>query len=419
MENRAIGSQEADAVAAPIDQERRPWRRLVGLFVLAAFVEGAFAAHVMVFLPLHLTRLGLAEGGVGAFVGAITSLSGAAGVMLLPLWGALADRYDRKALVVRSYVVYFVAAAIMLAAADVWTVGLGRALMGLALGNTGLMLATLAERVPSARAGLAFGLMTAALPAGSLVGPLLGGFIVDAVGPAGVLGVDVVALGATTLLLAIGYRDHFTPSASGSVAAMARDSVVALVRLPAVGLHLVALTVFFSGWLTLYTYLPIILAERVADAHRARLIGLVMAAGGAGTVICAPLLGLARDRFGHARTFIVAAAGAVALFAACGVAPDVVTLGMIWGLLSGVATGLYSMSLVVFVGSIPLAMRGRLMSYVKLPTIGGLVLGPGLASVLTGGNVQAVFPLAGALSVIGLGLLVYCRRMRSGGNASV
>src|SRR5207302_921963 len=83
---------------------------------------GQVAAYgpVSAFTPMYLPRLGIAERDVPFWVGAITSFSSFFGLPFLPLWGALADRYGRKPIIIRSSVVAAVALAIAATAPNVW-----------------------------------------------------------------------------------------------------------------------------------------------------------------------------------------------------------------------------------------------------------------------------------------------------------
>lgn len=121
------------------------WIWLLGLFSLASFIEASFYGQMGAFTPLYLPALGIPQAGVAVWTGRIVAISGLVGIPFLPFWGALADRYARQPVIVRSFVVHFLAALIALLAGNVWVFLIGRTLMSLSLGNTGLMLATLAE----------------------------------------------------------------------------------------------------------------------------------------------------------------------------------------------------------------------------------------------------------------------------------
>src|SRR3954451_1195997 len=164
------------------DRPASSWLWLLALFTAAGLTETVFSGQMIAFTPLYLPRFGIAPADIPGWTGAIVAVSGTLGLPFLPFWGALADRYGRQPLIVRSFVAQLLAAVLAVLAGNIWVFVAGRALISLALGNTGLLVATLGERVPRGRLGLAFAVMNSAPPLGALVGPLIGGPVVDARG---------------------------------------------------------------------------------------------------------------------------------------------------------------------------------------------------------------------------------------------
>src|SRR5437870_2512810 len=79
------------------------------IFSLAGFLEVASYGQLSAFTPLYLPRIGVAAADVAFWVGVITSLANLFGLPFLPFWGALADRYGRKPLIIRSFIAAFFA----------------------------------------------------------------------------------------------------------------------------------------------------------------------------------------------------------------------------------------------------------------------------------------------------------------------
>ncbi len=86
------------------------WLWLLALFTLATAAESIFYGHMLAFPPLYLPPLGVPAADVPAWTGAAVSLSAALGLPFLPFWGALADRYSRQPIIVRSFAVHLVTA---------------------------------------------------------------------------------------------------------------------------------------------------------------------------------------------------------------------------------------------------------------------------------------------------------------------
>src|SRR2546423_2939359 len=232
------------------------------LFAVAGFFEVATYGQVTAFTPLYLPRLGIELVAVAFWVGAITSFSNVAGLPFLPFWGALADRYGRKPLIIRSFLVAFVALSLAALAPHVWVFALARAIQSLGLGNTGLILATLAEHAPAGRIAFAFGIVNGANPMGAFIGPLVGGPIVDGLGFPVLMAADAAIMLGVVALLAFGYRDGFVARpASGSLLRMAGDGILLIVRSPRLRALFPALFLLFAGWMLAFIYVPLVVAR--------------------------------------------------------------------------------------------------------------------------------------------------------------
>ena len=105
------------------------WLWLLALFTIAGFIETIFYGQISAFTPLYLPSLGVPEPDINAWTGAIVAFSSAIGIPFLPLWGALADRYSRKPIIIRSFAVHLVAVILMLLSRSVWVFAIGRAVL--------------------------------------------------------------------------------------------------------------------------------------------------------------------------------------------------------------------------------------------------------------------------------------------------
>ena len=244
-------------MTAETSPSSRSWVWLLALFTAAGFVEAIFFGQLNAFIPLYLPRLGIAPLRVPAWTGAIAAFSSAVGIPFLPFWGALADRYARQPIIVRSFVVHLVAAVAMLLSGNIWAFVLGRSVTGLALGNSGLMMTTLSERAPQDRMGLAFSIMNAAPPLGAFLGPLLSGLAVDAWGFPVLLLIDSILMLVVVLALTFGYRDTFRGKKREPLLSMAAESVRLIWHSARLRALLMALFLLFAGWMLAFTYAPL------------------------------------------------------------------------------------------------------------------------------------------------------------------
>lgn len=124
------------------------WRRLALIFAVASFVETVSFGHFLTFMPLLVRNLGATDTGLAVTVGFLSVAAFIAGLPLVPFWGAWADRYSRKAVIVRSAVVEMVLFLLLSQVGQVWQLFVLVPLAGLVLGNTGVMLSELSDRAP-------------------------------------------------------------------------------------------------------------------------------------------------------------------------------------------------------------------------------------------------------------------------------
>jgi len=388
------------------------WEWLLALFTLASFVETMFWGQMSAFTPLYLHRLGVAAAQVAAWTGLISAVAGAAGIPFLPFWGALADRYARQPIIVRSYVAHIVAGLIAIAAGNVWMFLLARAVMTLSLGNSGLMMTTLSEHAPQKRVGMAFAIMNSAGPIGAFVGPLVGGPIVDQLGFRVLLAINVALLLVVILSLSFGYRDSFRGQNRGPLLQMAADSVRLIWRTPRLRALFAALFVLFAGWIMAITFVPVAITALYTGNQPGSAVGLILGAGGVIAFVLSPLLGGLADRFGIWRVLLIGSIVAVLLWPLPALSKDLTTLSVLYALVNGVTSGVFAISFTALSASASSEMRGRVMSFAYLPVNLGSMVGPAIGAIVTRSTIFAVFPAAAAMMALGVVMLWVASRTK-------
>ncbi|HMA36884.1 MAG TPA: MFS transporter [Chloroflexia bacterium] len=386
------------------------WWRILILFTLAGFIESMFWGQITTFTPLYLPQLGVALADVPGWLGTISVVSGVLGIPFLPLWGALADRYARQPVIVRSFVVHLIAGTLALLAGNVWVFVLARAMGSFALGNSGLMMTTLAERTPRPRVGLAFAVMNGGAPVGAFLGPLIGGPIVDTWGFRALMGLDMALMVGCIAGMAWGYRDHFVGTDRGPLLRMAWASVDIVWRAPRLRLLFPALFLLFAGRMLALTYVAVAVGTLYHGTDLATAVGLVVGAGGFAALVVSPLVGALGDRLGHWPVLFAGGALMVALWPLPFFTADLGTFGVAWAAINGVGAGVFAISFNVLADSAAPAVRGRVMSFAYLPVNLGFAVGPAIGSLVTRWSILAIFPTAALLTAGGLAVLALAAR---------
>jgi MFS family permease len=343
-------------------------------------------------------------------VGIIAAIVGAAGIPFLPFWGALADRFSRQPIVVRSFFVYLLAGMTSILAGNVWVFVIGRSLMSLSLGNSGLMLTTLSERTPANRQGFAFAMMSSAGPVGAFVGPLIGGPIVDRWGFRALMWVDVALMIIVVLSLSFGYFDSYRGKSRDSIWRMAGDSIRVSFQAGRLRTLFIAFFLLYAGWMMVYSYLPVVITSLYKGDNPASMIGYILGAGGVLAMILSPIVGSMADRFGYWRILMGGAALETVLWLVPFWTRSLVPFAIIACVISGIAAAVFSISFNVLSSSASADIRGRVMSFAYLPVNVGFSFGPLLASQLVKLDLFYIFPAAFLFTGLGLFVLNIARQ---------
>ncbi|MCL4559747.1 MAG: MFS transporter [Chloroflexi bacterium] len=390
----------------------RSWIWLLVLFSFGTAIESLFFGQLRAFTPLYLPTLGVLQSDVARWTGIIAAITGLIGIPFLPFWGALADRYQRKPIIVRSYMVYILIAAILLPAQNVWLFLVGRSLSSFALGNSGLMLATLSERTPASRQGLAISLMSSMGSVGAFLGPLVGGPIVDHVGFRPMLVIDAGLILIVVLAMTFGYRDHYTGTNRGPLFKMAKESVGIIVKSPRLRTLFAALFLLFASMAVAQTYVPLAIQEIYTGSDVGTVIGIILGASGMVAIIISMLFGGLADRYGYWQLLLVGTAAEVVLWPLPAIVKGIVPFTIAWALINGLSAAVFAVSMTVLVQSTTSEVRGRVMSFAYLPSNLGSFLGPAIGSVITQRSIFTIFPVASVFVLGGMVLLVLAKRQR-------
>ncbi|MGZ3357597.1 MAG: MFS transporter [Isosphaeraceae bacterium] len=226
------------------------WHSLLALYWITSFVEGLGVSQIYVFLPNRLTEVGVPSADVNHLVGLLGSLFFLSGLPFIPLWGVWADKYSRKAVIIRSALVEAVVFAVVAASQAPWQLFVGMMLVGFQLGNTGVMMAAIRDVTPGHRLGLAMGLFAASSPLGFGTGPAMGGLMIDQLHLSSgyVFGVAALLSIGVAVMLAVGsaeIRPEVVPT--GSVVRLAFGAVRGVMADPTVRWLFIVYGVVFVG----------------------------------------------------------------------------------------------------------------------------------------------------------------------------
>jgi len=397
------------------------WRLLLAVFFLTSLVEGIGVSQIFAFVPAYLSGMGVPEADRLRFVGIFGSLIFIVGAPLVPLWGVWADKYSRKAVIVRSAVVEAVVLAAVSLSREPWQLAGSMLLIGLQLGNTGVMLAEIRDVTPRRRLGRAIALFGASGPVGFAVGPALGGLIVDGLGfglPAVFAFSGLLSVG-TALLVTFGSRE-IRPEVepSGSVVALAFGAIRGVLADPAVRrIFAIFGTAFLATQMT-RPYIPV-LVERVVGVVGGATGAVPAPAGGAGSglassiavvtgaaalagALVSPIGGAIGDRIGFRPVLLVALVGAGAALL---LMPFMASLPLLALAALAFAATYAAVSAMVFgllATEVPSERRSTTLNLVYLPLYAAGIIGPASgAAIVSLAGLPGPFLAGGAVFIAG------------------
>jgi MFS family permease len=382
------------------------WRVLVAIFWLTSMVEGLGVSQIFALVPTYLREMGVPQSDRLAFVGLFTALIFVVGMPLVPLWGVWADKYSRKAVIVRSALVEAVVFAGVALSREPWQLALSMLLIGFQLGNTGVMLAGIRDVSPRHVLGTVMGVFGASTAVGMASGPALSGLLIDGFGwslPA-VFWLSSALSVATAVLVTFGSRE-VRPAVvpEGRVLTLAFGAIRGVLDDPTVRRIFLIFGVSFLANQMSRPYLPLVV-EGVAGTGPglASSIGLVMGTAALVGGLIAPLGGWLGDRFGF-RTVLVAALGAAGVvLSLMPFVPTVGALAVLAIVLAGATSTVSAMVFGLLATEVPADRRSTTLNLVYLPLYAAGIVGPALgAAVVVVGGIPAPFLFGAAVFVIG------------------
>jgi len=296
--------------------QKASWQRTVTLMMATQFLASVGFSTIFPFLPAYVEQLGASSGSTVFWVSAVFSGQAFAMMIASPIWGAVADRYGRKPMLIRALIGGAVLVFLMGLARSSEELFVLRVIQGLVTGVISAASSMAAAVTPRERLGYAMGLMQTGQWAGIAIGPILGGVLSYAVGIRVSFMVTAALLLVGGLLVVFGVKEEFVPPAKRSRGVSGLFGQWATVlRAPGVSL---AYLLRFTAWLgrtMIMPFLPLFIAtltirQDLAGIYTGVAIGVSSLAGTYSGVA----LGRLGDRIGHKRLLIGSALATAMLY---------------------------------------------------------------------------------------------------------
>ena len=300
-----VGQAEADIAAGGAGGGGR-WQINYGPLLLAQFVSAATFASVSPFLSLYLIELGESQASAIVWAGIISVGANVLQFVAVPMWGVLADRFGRKAMVVRALVGAGLALGSLVLARQAWHVFVNRLFQGVASSPNAAILALASAILPAARLGAGMGVLQTAQFLGVSAGPLLGAFTISQLGYRG----GFLIAGAMSMLNAVAVlafvREPARPSGAAANAPGIVERLSLGFRIAAWRAVLLATLGYQTAYSLSFLLLPLHINSIVGREDSATVVAWAVAANSVGIALGAAALGWLTGRAGPRRVTLIA-----------------------------------------------------------------------------------------------------------------
>ena len=188
------------------------WKRTVYISLVCVFCTAFGVSQLAPILPLYFHDLGVqTPEAMSLWSGLATGATYIIVCLAAPFWGRVADKKGRKITLIRSSFGMALCNALIAFQTTPEGVVLIRLIQGLVSGFYSASITLIASESPIERTGWALGLLASANLAGSLIGPLLGGYIADTVGIRNDFIIVGAIMGLAGVLATIFIHENYVP----------------------------------------------------------------------------------------------------------------------------------------------------------------------------------------------------------------
>ena len=379
------------------------WQRTLGALWLAQTLTIIGFSLRTPFLPFFVAELGARNLETQVlWAGAINAGGAAVMAITAPLWGALADRYGRKLMVLRAMVAGSLTIGLMALATSPWQLFVLRLVEGGFTGTVTASTTLAASTVPRERLGFGLGLMQMAVFSGSAVGPLIGGVLADQIGYRATFVLAGSLLLVSALLVAFLVEERFEPPPRRAGHGETGGETWRLLLAPALLGIVVSLFALRAASMALQPIVPLLVAQLARGSSAVNsLAGLAMGVSGMTSAVASVGLGRLSDRIGQRPLLIASGALAAATFLPLGLTTQVwqvIVLQALFGIASG---GMLPTANALVARLTPEGRRGTVYGFTTTASSLGAFVGP-----LGGTALAAALGLHAPFLVIGLALAV-------------
>lgn len=377
------------------------WQKNLWVCWFSVFIVSVGMSQMAPMLPLYITQLGIHDtAAVERWSGIVFGSNFISLTIFSPIWGSFADKYGRKPMVLRASLWLSIIMSSMGFVHSVYQLAGLRILQGALSGFQSAAITLVATQTPQDRSGWALGTLFTGQVGGTLLGPLIGGYLSEIIGLRGVFitigGLCFIAFIASFLFI----KEEVVVANEKTLSF--REVWHQLPNRKLTGCLLVTTFVMQLALMSIQPIITVYIAQLSSDmTHVALIAGAVFAASGFASMLAAPKLGRLSDRIGPQKVLLAALIVAGVIFIPQAFVENDWQLGILRFVLGLATAGLLPSVNSLIRRSTPDFISGRTYGYNQsaqfLGMFGGSLFGGQIAAAF---GIPSVFFLTGALLLL-------------------
>lgn len=364
---------------------KESWQRNLVVLWFGTFMTGIVSSLIAPFISLYISTLGnYSKTELNIWSGLVFSSTFIVLAIVSPLWGRLADQKGRKLMLLRASLGMAVVISLMAFVTAAWQLLILRMLLGAFSGFISNSMALMASSAPKEKSGSVLSLLTTGSVAGTLIGPIVGGILVNFTGYRRVFSVTGIIMFLVFFLALFFVKETFKPIEKKDM--LSASEVWKVIAHPSV-----IWGMFFATLITQMTNQSInpVLSLYVQELMHGQgnitfMAGIVAAAPGIVTLIAAPFLGRLGDQVGQRKILGFGLIFSFIVFSVTATTTNIWFL-IVMRLLVGISDAAILPSVqAILAKESPQAVTGRIFSYNQSAQSIGAFAGPLLGSAIAG-----------------------------------
>ncbi|MGF7437859.1 multidrug efflux MFS transporter [Lentilactobacillus senioris] len=380
------------------------WRKNLFILWFGTFMTGIGFSEVMPFLSLYVDSLGnFTHAQLSLYSGLAFSATYLVSAIASPLWGQLADRTGRKAMLLRASLGMAFVFASMGLVTNVWQLIIARLIQGVFSGYISNANALIATQVPKEKSGQALGTLTTGVVSGTLLGPLLGGTLASIFTYRVTFFITGAILLSVFILTLFFVHEKFTPVKKTEM--LDTKGVIADLKAPKLvfGMFITTMIIQASNN-SISPILSLYVRQIMHGSLQATFFaGIVASIPGIATLVAAPKLGGLGDRIGTEKVLMAGFCLAVVVYIPMAFVTNVWQLIGLRFIMGIADAAMLPAVQAILAKNTPPEVTGRIFSWNQAFQSLGNVVGPIIGSLVsTQFNYSGVFISTSVLVLINL-----------------